>query len=269
MADPHTLDRAALGALVAASVAFAGYRARALTRSGALAGVLAGTIAVAAGWSWGFLLLGLFVTASILSKMGERQKAALLGPIVEKGGMRDAWQVAANGAVYVSAAAGSILLPSHLWFAIGIGALAASTADTWSTELGTLGGGTPRLIVSGRRVPAGTSGGLTVTGTLGALAGAMCAAVGAYLARWPVPIAAVAGAGLAGAFGDSLLGATIQARRWCDRCGTATERVVHSCGTPTRHLAGLRWLDNDGVNFISTMIGGLVALLLSGIGSAG
>lgn len=269
MADPHFLKRAALGALVAATIAIAGHRVRALTTSGAIAGVVAGTVAVAAGWSWGFLLLGLFVTASILSKMGERQKTALLRPVVEKGGERDAWQVAANGAVYVSAAAAAILSPSPAWLAVGIGALAASTADTWSTELGTLGGGTPRLIVSGRRVPAGTSGGLTPTGTLGALAGALCAAGGAYLARWPVPMAAVVAAGLAGAFGDSLLGATIQAKRWCDRCDSATERLVHSCGTPTRHFGGLKWLDNDGVNFVSTMIGGLVALLLSRVGSAG
>ena len=260
-------DRETLGVIVAAAIAVAGWKARTLTRSGAVAGFAAGTISIAAGWSWGFLLLGLFITASILSRMGEDRKAALLGPVIEKGGERDAWQVAANGAVYVGSAAAFIAFHNPAAYAVAIGALAASTADTWSTEIGTFGGGEPRLIVSGRKVPAGTSGGLTVAGTIGALGGALFAALGAIWANWPVPFLAVVAAGLAGAFGDSLLGATIQSKRWCERCESATERKIHNCGTPTVNSGGLSWLNNDGVNFLSTMIGGLVALLVSGIGS--
>jgi len=267
--DSPLLDRAALGAVATATVAFAARKAKALTPSGAVAGFTAGTISIAAGWSWGILLLAFFVTATILSKIGDRAKTALLGSVVEKGGERDAWQVAANGAVYVAAALGSILFGGAGWHAIGIGALAASTADTWSTEIGTMRGGAPRLIVSGKRVAAGTSGGLTRSGTLGAVAGAILIAIAGRLAQWPVPFAAIAAAGLAGALGDSVLGATLQDERWCEQCRSATERPVHDCGTPTIHKSGLAWLNNDGVNFVSTLIGGLVALLLSGIGSAG
>lgn len=240
-----------------------------LTGSGAAAGLAAGTIAIAAGWSWGFLLLGLFVTGSALSKLGEADKTALLGPVVEKGGARDAWQVAANGAVYVTAAAGAMLFGGAHWYAVGIGALAASAADTWSTEIGILGGGMPRLIVSGRKVPPGTSGGLTVAGTLAAVAGAVSVAAGASLAGWPVPFLAVLAGGLAGTLGDSFLGATVQSRRWCGQCESATERPVHHCGTNTIHAGGIHWLNNDGVNLVSTIIGGLVALLAVGSGGAG
>ena len=262
-------DRETLGAIVAAAIAFAAWKARTLTRSGAVAGFVAGAVSIGAGWSWGFLLVAFFVTASILSRVGEARKSVLTGPVVEKGAERDAWQVAANGAVYVGAAATWIAFHNSASFAVAIGALAASTADTWSTEIGTLGGGVPRLIVSGRKVPAGTSGGLTAAGTIGALAGAVLAALGAIWANWPVSFFAVVAAGLAGAFADSLLGATIQSRRWCERCDSATERKIHDCGTATVDAGGLSWLNNDGVNFLSTLIGGLVALLLSGIGSAG
>ncbi|MBA3646848.1 MAG: DUF92 domain-containing protein, partial [Gemmatimonadaceae bacterium] len=189
-------------------------------------------------------------------------------PIVEKGGERDAWQVAANGSVYAAAAAGAIWSSDARLFAIGIGALAASTADTWSTELGTLGGGTPRLIVSGRRVPAGTSGGITAAGSIGAFVGAIVAAAAAVAIHWPVPFLAAAAGGIAGAFGDSLLGATLQSKRWCSECSASTERKIHSCGTLTAHAGGLNWLDNDGVNFASTIIGGLVALLFAGLTSS-
>ncbi|MDQ6717475.1 MAG: DUF92 domain-containing protein [Gemmatimonadota bacterium] len=262
-------DRETLGAIVSVVVAFAAWKARALTRGGAVAGFVAGTISIAAGWSWGFLLLGFFITASVLSRMGGARKTELLGPIVAKGGDRDAWQVAANGAVYVGAAAASFVLQNSAAFAVAIGALAASMADTWSTEIGTFGGGVPRLIVSGRNVPAGTSGGITLSGTIGALGGALFAALGARWAGWPVPFHAVFAAGIAGAFADSLLGATIQSKRWCERCASATERTIHVCGSATVNAAGLGWLNNDGVNFVSTVVGGLVALLLSGIGSAG
>ena len=261
MQSNELIGRLALGAVVVAAVAVAGLKARALTRSGAAAGLAAGTIAVSAGWSWGVLLLGLFVTGSALSRIGEDEKARLLGPVVEKNAGRDARQVVANGAVYAAAAAGMILTHHALWYAIGIGALAASAADTWSTEIGTLSGGAPRLIVSGRTVAAGTSGGLTLAGTLGAIAGAMSAALGAKLAGWPVPIVAVIAGGLAGALGDSLLGATAQSRRWCEECRSGTERMVHTCGCKTIPAGGITGFDNDGVNFVSTVIGGVMSLL--------
>lgn len=269
MAPDYLLDRATIGVIVTGLISLAGYKARALTRSGAAAGFVAGAIAVAAGWSWGLLLFGLFVSASILSRLGGAKKELLLEAIVEKDGERDAWQVGANGLVYVAAAGAFIAFGGIEWYAIGIGALAASTADTWSTEIGTLGGRVPRLIVSGKRVPPGTSGGITLAGTIGALAGSLAAGGAVVLAGWPVPFLAAVAGGLAGAFGDSLLGATVQSKRTCERCSAATERMIHGCGAATVHSRGISWLDNDGVNFVSTMIGGLVALLLSGIGSAG
>jgi uncharacterized protein (TIGR00297 family) len=222
-----------------------------------------GTLSIAAGWSWGVVLLSFFASGTLLSRIGERKKAARTGPILEKGAQRDAVQVLANGGVYAAAALGQILFPSPGWFAIGAGAVAASAADTWATEVGTLVGGEPRSIISGRRVPAGTSGGITLAGTVAGLSGALFIAAEAGLANWPVSFAAVALGGAAGALADSLLGATVQARRWCDLCAKSTERPVHSCGTPSRHLAGVEGFDNDWVNAVSSTIGALVAFLLS------
>jgi uncharacterized protein (TIGR00297 family) len=208
-------------------------------------------------------LISVFVTASALSKLGERKKATLIGPVVQKGDQRDAGQVLANGGIYAMAALGYIVFPSPVWQALGIGALAASAADTWATEVGTLAGGEPISIISGKRVPPGTSGGVTVVGTMAGVGGALFVAVGATPANWPVPFAAVALGGIAGALADSLLGATVQARRWCDVCAKSTERLVHNCGTPTRHAGGVAGFDNDVVNAVCSGVGALVALLLS------
>lgn len=257
------LARTLAGALLAVSVALVARRSRALSRSGAVTAAVVGTLAIAAGWSWGFLLISHFVAASALSKFGEQKKAELVGPVVQKGGERDARQVLANGGLYALAALGSLVFPSPVWYAIAVGALAASAADTWATEIGTLAGGAPISIISAKRVPPGTSGGVTVIGTMAGAGGALFIGAAATLANWPVPLAAAALGGIAGALADSLLGAVLQARRWCEVCAEFTERLVHSCGTATRHAGGIAGFDNDAVNAVCSGVGALVAILIS------
>jgi uncharacterized protein (TIGR00297 family) len=255
--------RVFIGLIGAGIFAFAARRMRTLSTSGALAGTVVGAIALAAGWTWGILLVAHFIVASALSRVGERRKARLIGAVVEKGDRRDAKQVLANGGVYSLAAIAYLLSRTNAWYAIGIGALAASAADTWATEIGTLFGRNPRSIVSGQPVPAGTSGGVSLIGTIASLGGALFIAAGAALARWPVPFTAMVLGGLAGAMADSLLGATLQTRRWCDVCAKPTERPVHNCGNRTRRTGGLRGFDNDAVNAVCSGVGALVTLLLS------
>jgi uncharacterized protein (TIGR00297 family) len=246
------------GLILAAIVALAARRARSLSASGAIAAFALGAIAVAAGWLWGLLLIVYFVSSSLLSRFGRAKKEQLTASIVEKGGERDARQVLANGLVFGIAALGEVIAPNGHWLALGAGSLAASAADTWATEIGTLYGKHPRSILTWQRVPPGTSGGISFPGLLGAVAGSL-------ILTLVIPSAArdLLFAGLAGAVADSLLGATLQSRRWCSACERQTERQIHDCATPTTHHRGLRWLDNDAVNLASNMMGGLLALLLS------
>jgi uncharacterized protein (TIGR00297 family) len=255
--------RASIGGALSVIVVILARMTRTLSTTGAIAAALLGTACLAAGWSCGVFPLSLFVSASVLSRIGRRRKAARTGSIVEKGGERDATQVLANGGVFAGAALAQIAFPSPLWFAVGAGAIAASTADTWATEIGTLVGRDPISILTGQRVPAGTSGAITWPGTLGGAAGALFIAAEATFATWPVAFAAVAVGGIAGSLADSLLGASIQARRWCDVCAVSTERLVHSCGNPTRPDGGVEGIDNDVVNAVCSGVGALVALGLT------
>ena len=150
-----------------------------------------------------------------------------------------------------------------------VGALATATADTWATELGVFSPQQPRLITTGKPVPVGTSGGVTSLGTGASAAGAFFLGVVFWLlqrchrAYSTLPLIAFM-SGLLGSLFDSLLGATIQAVYYCPACDKETERQVHSCGTETQLRRGLHWMNNDVVNFLATLVGGLVAMVAYG-----
>ncbi|HEX2717093.1 MAG TPA: DUF92 domain-containing protein [Gemmatimonadaceae bacterium] len=263
--------RVLAGLLLALAVALAAWRARTLSPSGVAAATLLGAIAVAAGWVHGILLVSYFVLSATLTRLGADRKARRTAAIVEKSGARDAAQVLANGSAFAVAAVTAVLHPGISLEAAAVGALAASSADTWATEVGTLWGGTPRAVWSWKKVPAGTSGGVTVRGTLGLVAGAAVIAILGWLlferldgpgARSTALIVAAAAfcGGVAGALLDTALGGSVQERRRCQGCGMHTERRVHSCGSRTRYAGGVRGLGNDVVNLLATVGGAGTAL---------
>ena len=255
--------RGAIGAVVAMAIALAARRSGSLSTSGAAAAVIVGTVCAAAGASWAVLVIAFFLSSTAIGRIRADLRARRFASIVAKGGQRDAGQVLANGGVFAAAAIGQLFSPSPVWLAIGGGALAAAAADTWATEIGSLATTPPRDILRGGVVAPGTSGGVTAIGTAASVGGGAFIGGVAALSGWPwaVVIATVVG-GIVGAFADSILGATVQVRRWCDRCNSATEQPVHQCGTPTGIAGGIPWIDNDAVNLISVLLGGVTAFFL-------
>ena len=245
-----------LGCTLAAGIALLATRAKALTFPGGLAAWAVGTVIFGAGgWAGSAALLTFFGTSTALSRWRKGRKDALG---YEKGGRRDAWQVLANGGV----AAACLLLPfffprieaarSYLWF---LAALASANADTWATEIGSALGGCTWDLRSGKSALPGTSGAVSLGGTLAALAGA--ALVGLLFAPdWPTRLLVTA-AGWGGAFADSLLGAFVQAQ-WRQ---VGTDRWdEHTQPRPPER--GLRFFGNDAVNLLSTLLAVCLAALL-------
>ena len=265
---PEWLARSALGVVVAAAIAMVGYRARSLSRSGAIAATVVGTAAVTAGAGWGILLIVYFAVSALLSRLGGAAKARRTRSIIAKVGARDALQVLANGGPFALCALGTLASDGSgtLMAAAAAGALSASAADTWATEIGTFAAGTARSVRTGQVVPPGTSGAMSGAGTMAMVAGAIFVAGSAMLLGATDAFAAVVIAGCVGAVADTIIGATLQDRRWCDACGLATERAVHDCGAVTRHVGGSRRIDNDVVNLIATLTGAVAGWLLAFIG---
>jgi uncharacterized protein (TIGR00297 family) len=261
-----------LGFLFAIIIAFLAYRAHSLNKSGAIAAVFTGTIIFGiGGLDWAILLLAFFITSSALSRAFKKRKQGL-DEKFSKGHERDAGQVFGNGGVATAFAALHFFLPASPLPWIGFAAaLAAVNADTWGTELGVLNPNSPRMITDLRKVvEKGTSGGISLIGTLAALAGSALIGILAALLNPTIDSVStgiiVTLAGLAGALFDSFLGATVQAMYFCPTDKKETEKhPLHTCGTHTVHIRGWKWLDNDWVNFSCGAFGVITSLLIKGL----
>ena len=265
---PQPVLQLILGFLFAFVIALAAYRARSLSRSGAWGALLEGTIIFGlGGWRWAVLLLAFFVSSSALTRTFAGRKAAL-NEKFDKGGQRDIGQVLANGGIASIFAGLHFFSPQALWPWMAFAAsLAAVNADTWATELGVLNPSMPRLITNWKLVERGTSGGISVYGTLAAAAGAALIAALAGLVRpsgsfWIVTGVAILG-GLAGSLFDSFLGATVQAIYRCPHCEKETEKhPLHTCGTKTIQIRGWKWLNNDMVNVGCALVGAVIGIIV-------
>jgi uncharacterized protein (TIGR00297 family) len=206
--------------------------ARAATPLAALTGgVLCAVLTL--GWSpWYHSALPALVT-----RFGRARKQQL-GVAEDKRG-RNAAQVAANLGAAGLAAAFSLMhpLPGSWYSVMVVAALAEATADTLASELGEVVGGEPLLVTSFRRVAPGTDGAISLAGTVAGVSGALLVvAVSWATLKLSVGDTSAAALGaVGGLFVDSLLGATLERRGW---------------------------LNNDAVNFLSTLAAALIAILL-------
>lgn len=225
------LARLFLGVALSIGVATVAWHLHALTCDGAVAAAIVGTLVLGVGgWPMAALLVLFFGTSSALTRWHAARK-----PHFEHRHGRSAIQVCANGIIATGLAvwSGFASLP---WIGTAFAAaIAASTADTWATELGLLSARPPRLITTGRPVQPGRSGGVTWIGTLGGIAGAAVIGLAATLGL-RTPFVPVWAAGSLAMLVDSLLGATVE-----------------------DHYRGI---DNNTVNLIMTVASALFAIVL-------
>ena len=210
-----TPERLAIAATVTLGFAVAARFLRGVNRSGALAGAIACFLLFAGAGPTAFATLSaLFLMTWATTRLGYRRKLAL--GVAEPREGRNAGQVLANLAI---AALGSVIFSVHgdrIWLVAALAALCEAATDTVASEIGQYRSSDARMITTWNRVPAGTDGGITISGSItGLAAGLMIAFVGAMGGMilssqiW-IPVVA----GFAGMLIDSILGATLQHRGW-------------------------------------------------------
>lgn len=207
----------------------------AMTVSGASAGALLSYVVLVAGGVGWFVVLGVFVfTGSATTKYGRDRKEEI--GLADHDSGRGFRNVFANGsvafvAVVVHAVSSSPTVESFALLGF-VGCMATATADTASSEIGSVAGN-PRLITTLERVPPGTDGGVSWQGEVITFAASVAVGVVAYaVGILSIEYAAVAAlGGIVGAHADSVLGATVEG--WI--------------------------LDNEGVNFSACAVGAITA----------
>ena len=215
-----------------------GYRARTVSRSGAIVGVLVGAIIYAGGGAGAWLLLlATFLVASATSRLGLARKEQL-GIAEERGGRRGAGNAIANCGVAALAAIAAATTP-YTAAALGalVAALTAGGSDTVASEIGKAWGRSTFLVTTFSRVTPGTPGAMSLEGTAAGLLAALgLAAIGAGVGLVPVSaILIVVAAATAGALVESALAATLE---------------------------GPGILNNDMLNFINTAVAAAVAVVV-------
>ena len=248
-----------------------------LTVSGALmAWFLAFVVLFLAKWSI-FPLVIFLVLGSLAGKIRANAKD---GGDAKQGKARDHWQVLANGGIFMLLAMLAFLNESG-WLESFLGihtevlrfsetchllaliSLSVSCADTLSSDFGRVWGGSPRNIITGKRMIKGVSGGVTGAGFVGAFLGAVSIAIFVFWTELSSLGSSVSAFWLVAVFGfigsilDSVLGVLFQAK-YLDEMGNQ----VDSSESGRRSMAaGYRWVTNDVVNAITGVLMLLVAVM--------
>jgi uncharacterized protein (TIGR00297 family) len=213
-------------------------RLRGVTNSGALVGaVVCLVLYLCAGPGAFAALITVFSLTWIATRLGYQRKQRL--GIAERRDGRKASQVLANLGVATACAALSVFSHSRGFFLLAMAAaLSEAAADTVSSELGQAFSEKARLITTWILVPPGSDGAVSLAGTVAGILAAgivssVCVLAGLIPWSW---LAISVGAGVLGMIADSFLGA------WLER----------------NHV-----VNNDSVNFLSTLVAALAAFWLA------
>jgi uncharacterized protein (TIGR00297 family) len=259
----ETAIKILFGLLAALVVAIVSYKVNFINAGGALLAFLMGCIIFGfGGWRFTMPILVFFILSSLLSKFGKNRKK-LIELSYQKTSVRDFYQVMANGGVATALALFIFLSGNTSLYPLYLAAIAAANADTWGTELGIFSKSRPVIITSFKKVDPGTSGAISIIGSIASLTGSIIIAlIGTcfYAMDQSLVIIVVLG-GFLGSIFDSFVGATIQGKFRCQKCEQKTESKQH-CGIDTVHIKGHIWVDNDLVNIFSILIAVAITFIL-------
>ena len=193
------------------------YYLKTVSKSGLIGGIVVGTIIYLCLGIGGFLILFTFFTLGSWSSKHKYKWKASHGVAQENKGRRGLKHAVAKGGVGLIMAIMALLTDMPEVFRIAfVAAFATATFDTISSELGQIYGKRPILITTMKSVPVGTDGAISIEGTiLGVAFAALIGAEGYLLHLISLSsIIVVVIAAFIGTTVESVLGATIERRKW-------------------------------------------------------
>lgn len=261
--DAYLLFMLSNGIVLGTLIAVLSIKLRFLTSNGAAATLLLAVFIFGfGGWKWTLPVFMFFVVSSLLSHLrsSKNKKVDLL---FEKSGARDYLQVFSNGGIGSILAVINYFYPSEILYIMYSASVAGVCADTWGTEIGTMFRAATYNILNMKKVNQGTSGGVSVAGTLGSVAGAcFIAFISVFWINtdYITYLLIIVFSGTAAALVDSISGAAFQGSYKCNVCGAVTEKRIH-CSEHTVLIKGFGWLNNDLVNVAAALSGGFFSVI--------
>ena len=238
---------------IIAIVFYFSYLKKWLSITGTTAALLLASLIVISASIEYLIPIGLFfVIGSLTSKLHPKAKDA---------SGRNAFQVFANGLMATLCLVAAAVTKNELLFWAYFASVAISLADTISSDIGLYFKHKTYDIWGFTPMQPGLSGGISVVGTLAGLASAILfAAVIMKIFGLTIMITImIASAGIAGMIIDSLIGSLWQAKY-------LHQRVLTEEKNPGElPVKGKYWLNNDGVNLISNLIGTLLFMVVCDI----
>ncbi|WP_335869375.1 DUF92 domain-containing protein [Bacillus sp. 2205SS5-2] len=249
--------------LIIIMTALGGFFTKSLKLSGAIGAIVIGVVILEAFQWHGLVVVGsFFASSSIWSKYKYKDKQKLEQKLA-KSAQRDWQQVVANGGAAALFSICFILLQNEVLFYAFLAAVSGANSDTWASEIGTLSKKKPLSLIRFKEVEKGTSGAVSILGTIAGLAGSFFIVMVIWLLEPDLPTTSLLLVGVAGFFGnllDTILGAYVQAEYTCNICELKTELTSH-CLKKTTLSKGVSWINNEVVNFTSSVISGLLIIL--------
>ena len=232
------------------------YEKKALTKAGIILAIALDLVASIAFGNIGFvILIGFFGGSLIADKLKKRGK--------EHKKPRNAIQVLANGSLGIVFGILYLIFNSSIFLVAFASVFSEALADTASSGIGSRSEKAFDVFRM-KKVSAGTSGGISLIGTLSSLiSAALIAGISAISPEIGfIEALIVLTSGFLGSIFDSLLGSLLQGKYKCSICGEETEERVH-CNEKTTKISGLEWMNNSAVNFFSTLFASVVSIILS------
>ena len=242
------------------------YKKRSLTLGGVLAAVAVDLcISVPLG-NFGFTTLMTFFVGSVavdkFKKWYKSRKNKAEIDREKRGDCRDVVQVLANGLVASLSAVLYFCLGHRVFVIAFVASLAEAFADTVASGVGIVA---RRVydIFRFERCEQGISGGMSLPGTLASLLASAAVSLVAYAfgAISILELLIITAAAFLGAIFDSFLGSLLQVKYKCTVCSEIVEKEEH-CGAKTAHYRGVKIINNDVVNLLSTAASALAAAIV-------
>lgn len=241
------------------SLAFLAYVKKSMTKMALLVAFIFAFIITYLGGIYAFFMLAAtFIMVTIAGSIKSNKKDI----DTSKKECRNVYQIIANVGLGTLLIIIYFLTKNNKYILMYAVVMAEAVADSLASDIGILSKKEPINILTFKKGKPGMSGNISMLGMGAALFGALEIALIYFCFHQNlIYVFIIIISGFLGAFIDTILGATIEIKYKCTKCGVLTEQKYH-CEMETMRYKGMKIFNNDMVNFLSNVSSAIICILI-------